>query len=136
MARAAHRSTHSSGRTRLKANRPRRGLDPAPRSATLFFLMSYRRSISTLGCPDLSLAETIALAQRHHLDAVELRALAQSIDLPTVFTTAYGTPTALAAWMKTAAVPIVSLDTSLKLADNSAADREDFLRSELLVSNV
>ncbi|MEI7566603.1 MAG: TIM barrel protein [Opitutaceae bacterium] len=90
--------------------------------------MSYRRSISTLGCPDLSLAETIALAQRHHLDAVELRALAHTIDLPTVFTTAYGTPTALAAWMKSAAVPIISLDTSLKLADNSAADREDFLR--------
>ena len=90
--------------------------------------MPYRRSISTLGCPDYSLEETLALAQRHALAAVELRALADTIDLPTVLAAAYGTPTALAARMKSAPVPIVSLDTSLKLAVNSPADRADFLK--------
>lgn len=90
--------------------------------------MPYRRSISTLGCPEYSLEQTLALAQRHALDAVELRALADTIDLPTVLAAAYGTPAVLAERMKRASVPIVSLDTSLKLAVNTAADREDFLR--------
>jgi sugar phosphate isomerase/epimerase len=90
--------------------------------------MSYRRSISTLGCPEYSLEETLALAQRHGLDAVELRALAGTIDIPAVLAAAYGTPAALAQRMKSSPVAIVSLDTSLKLAVNSAADREDFLR--------
>ena len=90
--------------------------------------MPYRRSISTLGCPDYSLEETLSLAQRHALDAVELRALAHTVDLPSVLAAAYGTPTALADRMKNAPVPIVSLDTSLKLAANSAADRADFLK--------
>lgn len=90
--------------------------------------MPYRRSISTLGCPEFSLEETLALAQRHQLDAVELRALAGTIDIPAVLAAAYGTPTALAQRMKSSPVSIVSLDTSLKLADNTPADRADFLR--------
>jgi len=90
--------------------------------------MPYRHSISTLGCPDLSLEETLALAERHRLDAVELRALAGTIDIPSVFANAYGTPAALATRMHSSTVSIVSLDTSLKLADNTEADRADFLR--------
>jgi sugar phosphate isomerase/epimerase len=90
--------------------------------------MPYRRAISTLGCPDYSLEQTLALAVRHGLDAVELRALSGSIDLPAVLAAAYGTPTNLAQFMKGATVPVVSLDTSLKLAENSVADRNDFLR--------
>ncbi len=90
--------------------------------------MPYRHSISTLGCADLSLEETLALAQRHALDAVELRALAGTIDVPTVLAGAYGTPAALQQRMRTSAVSIVSLDTSLKLAANNEADRADFLR--------
>lgn len=90
--------------------------------------MSYQRSISTLGCPDFSLEQVFALAQRHQLDAVELRALAGTIDLPSVFAAGYGSPANLANRMKDAPMPIVSLDTSLKLAENSPADRDDFLR--------
>ena len=90
--------------------------------------MSYRRSISTLGCPEYSLEQVLALAQRHGLDAVEIRALASTIDLPAVLAPAYGTPAKLAERMKSAPVPIVSLDTSLKLAANTPADRADFLR--------
>lgn len=90
--------------------------------------MPYRRSISTLGCPDYSLEQVLDLAQRHRLDAVEVRALANTIDVPTVLTAAYGTPAKLAERMKSAPAPIVSLDTSLKLADNDAAARADFLK--------
>jgi sugar phosphate isomerase/epimerase len=90
--------------------------------------MPYRRSISTLGCPEYSLEQVLALARHHQLDVVELRALANTVDLPTVFAAAYGTPEVLAARMKTAPVPVGSLDTSLKLAANTPADRDDFLR--------
>jgi sugar phosphate isomerase/epimerase len=90
--------------------------------------MSYLRSISTLGCPEFSLEESLALVQRHRLDAVELRALAGTIDIPAVLAAAYGTPATLAQRMQSSSVSIVSLDTSLKLADNAPSDREDFLR--------
>lgn len=90
--------------------------------------MSYRRSISTLGCPEMSLDEVIALAARHRLDAVELRALSGSIDLPAVLAAAYASPEALAERMQSSPVSIVSLDTSLKLADNQPADRDEFLK--------
>lgn len=89
--------------------------------------MPYQRSISTLGCPDYSLEQTLSLAQRHALDFVELRALSNSIDIPAVFAAAYGTPTELAKMLQDSAVPIVSLDTSLKLAANTPAEREAFL---------
>ena len=90
--------------------------------------MPYRRSISTLGCPEYSLEQVLGLAQRHRLDAVEIRALANTIDVPAVLAAAYGHPAKLAIRMKSSTVPIVSLDTSLKLADNQPADREDFLK--------
>ncbi len=89
--------------------------------------MSYRRSFSTLGCPEYSLDQALDLAHRHQLDAIEVRALASSIDVPAVLTAAYGTPARLAERMKSAPVPIVSLDTSLRLADNADADRARFL---------
>jgi sugar phosphate isomerase/epimerase len=90
--------------------------------------MAYRRCISTLGCPDFSLDEALALAARHRLDAVEIRALAGTVDVPAVLSAAYGEPARLSARMRTAAVPIVSLDASLKLADNNPTDRAAFLQ--------
>lgn len=90
--------------------------------------MSYRRSISTLGCPEYSLEEILALARRHALDTVEIRAIANTIDVPAALAAAYGTPAQLAARMKSAPVPIVSLDTSLKLAGNTPEERADFLQ--------
>jgi sugar phosphate isomerase/epimerase len=98
------------------------------RDSFLFLSMPYRRSISTLGCPDYSLEQVLELAQRHRLDAVEIRALANTVDVPAVLTAAYGTPARLGERMKSAPAPIVSLDTSLKLADNQAADRTAFLQ--------
>jgi len=90
--------------------------------------MPYRRSISTLGCPEYSLEQVFDLAQRHALDAVEIRALSNTIDVPAVLAAAYGTPAKLAERLKSAPTPIVSLDTSLKLADNKQSDRDDFLK--------
>jgi sugar phosphate isomerase/epimerase len=91
-------------------------------------MMSYRRCISTLGCPEYSLEQVLELATRHHLDALEIRALANSIDVPAVLTAAYGTPSKLAERLQAATAPIVSLDTSLKLAENTQADRDAFLQ--------
>jgi sugar phosphate isomerase/epimerase len=97
------------------------------RTVNFTLAMPYKRSISTLGCPDYSLEQTLALAQRHALDCVELRALSNSIYIPAVFAAAYGTPAVLAAKLRGSAVPVVSLDTSLKLAANTSAEREAFL---------
>lgn len=90
--------------------------------------MPYRRSISSLGCPEFSLEQVLALAQRHHLEAVELRTLSGSLDLPAVLAAVHGTPAGLAARLKMAPVPVVALDTSLKLAGNTPADRAGFLQ--------
>lgn len=90
--------------------------------------MAYRRSLSTLGCPEYSLDQALDLAQRHQLDAVEIRALAGTLDVPGALAAAYGTPARLAERMKSAPASIVSLDTSLRLADGTAADREAFLK--------
>jgi sugar phosphate isomerase/epimerase len=90
--------------------------------------MPYRRSISTLGCPEYSLEQVLELAARHRLDAIEIRALSNTVDVPAVLAAAYGTPEKFAARMKTAPAAIVSLDTSLKLAGGQPPEREEFLK--------
>lgn len=87
--------------------------------------MPYRRIISTMGCPELTLDVAAALALHHALDGVELRALAGTIDLPTHFASAYGAPEALAA--RRPAVPVTAFCTSLKAVGATAADRAAFL---------
>ncbi|HEY5552406.1 MAG TPA: sugar phosphate isomerase/epimerase [Opitutaceae bacterium] len=88
----------------------------------------YIRTYSSLGSPELNLEETLALAARHDLPGVELRALAGTIDLPAHFAATYGTPRALAERLQSHPVRILSLDTSLKLAGGTAAEREGFLK--------
>ncbi len=90
--------------------------------------MAYTRTYSTLGSPELSLEQTLALTARHGLPGVELRALAGTIDLPGHFTSVYGTPAVLAARLRTQPVKILSLDTSLKLAGSTTAERGEFLK--------
>lgn len=91
-------------------------------------VMAYLRTYSTLGSPELTLEQTLALAARHGLAGVELRALAGTIDLPAHFAATYGEPAALAAKLRGEPMKILSLDTSLKLAGGTAADREAFLQ--------
>jgi hypothetical protein len=58
---------------------------------------SLRRAFSTIGCPACTLAQAFALAIRHHIDVVELRALGGEVDLPVYFARTYGSPAAHAA---------------------------------------
>ena len=90
--------------------------------------MPYSRTFSTLGCPDLNLEQAFDLARRHGMDGVELRALNGTVDLVTYFTTTFGTPEALAEKLRDEPIKILSLDTSLKLAGGTEADREQFLK--------
>jgi len=90
--------------------------------------MSYSRTFSTLGCPELGLEEVLALAASHGLSGVEIRALGGTIDLPAHFESVYGSPTLLAERICLQHVRVLSLDTSLKLAGCADADREEFLK--------
>lgn len=90
--------------------------------------MSYQRGFSTLGCPEFSLDETLALARSHGLSGVELRALAGTIELPGYFAEKYGTPEGLAERLKGSEVRVFALDTSLRLIEGTEADREALLR--------
>ena len=89
--------------------------------------MSFRRACSSLGCPELSLEATLALAARHGLEAVELRTLEGTTDLPALFARRYGTPDKLAALVAAQPVQVVALDTSLRLADHQPGDWAAFL---------
>jgi sugar phosphate isomerase/epimerase len=90
--------------------------------------MNYVRTFSTLGCPELNLEETLALAASHGLAGVEIRALGGTIDLPAHFEASYGTPNTLAERLCLQHVKVLALDTSLKLADSKATDRDEFLK--------
>lgn len=90
--------------------------------------MAYVRTYSTLGSPALGLEETLALAARHGLAGVELRALGGTIDLPAYFAATYGTPEALAARLAAQPMKILSLDTSLHLAHPTEEERQAFLK--------
>lgn len=85
------------------------------------------RAFSTLGCPDAGLRTAVALAQRYHIDALELRALGDSINLPAHFASEFGSPEVFAETVQKLPVRITALDTSLHLADAKTADREQFL---------
>lgn len=85
------------------------------------------RCFSTLGCPDFSLDEALALAAKHGLDGVELRALGGTVELPRYFAEQFGSPTALAAKLRGGPVRIFSLDTSLHLVARGPGEREAFL---------
>jgi len=89
--------------------------------------MTLLRAFSTLGCPERSLEETLALARRHGIGAVELRALGGTADIPAHLREVYGSPGKLADRLRGEPVRIVSLDTSFALAGHTPADRESFL---------
>jgi sugar phosphate isomerase/epimerase len=88
----------------------------------------YLRAFSSLGCVELTLDESFALASRYELDAVELRGLGGSLDVPGWLAQTYGSPEALAAHVADSTIRIVGLDTSLRLIGGTAADRDAFLQ--------
>jgi sugar phosphate isomerase/epimerase len=89
--------------------------------------MAYQHAFSTLGCPEFTLEETLALAERHKVDAVELRALGGSMELPAYLKKQYGTPSALAGNLRGWRVNILSLGTSLHVIGGQPGEREKFL---------
>ena len=86
-----------------------------------------RAVFSTLGCPELSLAEVFALVRRHNLGGVEIRALEGRMDLPALFREQYGEPSELRKYAARAGVEIVSLDSSFKLAGAPEGARDELL---------
>lgn len=90
--------------------------------------MPYRRAFSTLGCGELSLAQSLQLARNFQLDGVEVRALAGSLDVPAALTAEFGSPEKLANWLGSQHGSIFSLDTSLRLIGATKEQRAEFLR--------
>ncbi len=74
------------------------------------------------------LDDVFALAGRHALTAVELRALDGSTDLPAYFARHFQTPANLVAHLRAAPAKVAALDTSFKLADHTPVDRAALLQ--------
>ena len=85
------------------------------------------RAFSSLGCAELELAAVLELARQYGLAAVELRALADTIDLPAYFQRRCGSPDKLAAVVAAAGVRVVALDASFQLGNPDEAQREELL---------
>jgi len=84
-------------------------------------------SFSTLGCPELSLSEIVALAKANNMTEMELRAIDDRVDLPVLFKEQFGTPDKLKAYLDAEGMTVTALDTSLKLVGNTPEQREEFL---------
>jgi sugar phosphate isomerase/epimerase len=85
------------------------------------------RAFSTLGCPEADLRTALALAERYNVEAIELRSLGDTVNLPNYLASEYGTPESFAQHMREQKVRVVSLDTSLHLADAKTSERDQFL---------
>ena len=85
--------------------------------------MPFRRAFSTLGCPQLELAEAFALAVRHGVDAIELRALGGTLDLPDYFSRHFGEPAKFHAELRRAPVAVPVIDTSFRLIGSGETER-------------
>ncbi|RRJ96635.1 sugar phosphate isomerase/epimerase [Opitutaceae bacterium TAV4] len=85
-------------------------------------------TFSTLGCPHLDLDAIIALAARHGIHALELRAVSGTTELPDLFAREYGTPAQLAAHLHRRNIRICSIDTSFSLIGAKDGDREQLIK--------
>ncbi len=85
------------------------------------------RAFSTLGCPEADLRTALTLAERYDIETIELRALADTINVPGYLASEFGSPEGFEAAMQEQKVRIAALDTSLHLADAKTPDKEQFL---------
>lgn len=85
------------------------------------------RAFSSLGCDELELEAVMALARRHDITALELRALGGTIDLPRHFTERFGQPGVLAARVAEAGLRVVALDASFQLGNADEAQRAELV---------
>jgi sugar phosphate isomerase/epimerase len=89
--------------------------------------MSFSRCLSSLGCPEFSLEEMVALAAKHRIPAVELRALGGTVELPAYFAQHYGSLEKLAERMHASPVRIAGLNGPLRLVGGTPEEREQHL---------
>lgn len=97
--------------------------------------MPLLRCLNTLGCPEFSLEEACALASRHGLAGVELRALGGTVELGGYLARHYGSPEGLVEKLRAEqgrstnepAVRVVAFNTSMKLIGGSAAERDQLV---------
>lgn len=87
----------------------------------------FRWCLSTLGCAELDLSETIALAARYGIGELELRALEDRLDLPAYLAETFGEPARMRDQLAAASIRMTVLDTSLSLIGNDPRAREEFL---------
>ncbi len=85
------------------------------------------RTFSTLGCADLAWEDILALARRHGLDRIELRAVAGTTDLPAWLAARFGTPAAWHAELDARGIAVCAFGTSFRLLDGKAEDRAALL---------
>jgi sugar phosphate isomerase/epimerase len=88
----------------------------------------FTRAFSTLGCAELPLEKILDLARRHGLPAVELRAMEGTINLTERLESLFLFHKDFSGRLEGSPVRICSLDTSLRLSDNTEADRAALLR--------
>ena len=84
-------------------------------------------TFSTLGCPELTLPETVALAKEYGIDHLDLRTLEGRVDLPALFKEQFGNPGALQAYLAEEGMKMAAFNSSLKLVGNDESSREAFL---------
>lgn len=88
---------------------------------------TYKKAFSTLGCREANLAEVCALADEFDLDAIELRFLENTIQLPQLWQARGITPAQLAAQVRAAGKTVPVIDTSLRLIGGTEAERAEVL---------
>jgi sugar phosphate isomerase/epimerase len=86
----------------------------------------YLRAFSTLGCPDLALDEALMLAGRNGIDALEIRTLEGTTDIPALFSRT-GEGAVLRALARGLPVRVLALSTSFRLVGPGEADRAALL---------
>jgi len=87
------------------------------------------RCFSTLGCPELSVEQAVALARQYQIDAIELRVISGSLDVPQALADEFGTPAQCRAFLAGHGVRIAAIGTSVRLFDDDfdTAETEPFL---------
>jgi sugar phosphate isomerase/epimerase len=87
--------------------------------------MSLHRCFSSLGCPELSLDAMLAVAAKHGIPLVELRAVAGTLDLPAYFEIQDKAGADLAAQLRVSTVRVAALDSSLHLMGATVGERTE-----------
>jgi sugar phosphate isomerase/epimerase len=97
---------------------------------------SFQTCFSTLGCPGLDLAGVLALAAKHQIDSVELRSLADRIDLPDYLAAQPGGLPAVRTSLGELRGGVPVLGTSFKLVGGTEAGRAELLKFARLAEQI